>query len=145
MNQTNSLLVWFMKALKSFSCPELCSRYIFNFFGEYSSHITNQWTSLFLCNGYCVNRQLFKNGFYYHNECDHNYYHHHSLIQKAIKHIKIYQIEIYHNISLKEQSYYFLYQTWDLGLVWHYATLYSSIKSCLCLGSTKKYINPITH
>jgi len=53
---------------------------------------------------------MFRNGFYYHNECDRNYYHHHSLIQEAIK-IEIYQIEIYHNISLEEQSYYFLYQT----------------------------------
>ena len=28
---------------------------------------------------------MFRNGFYYHNECDRNYYHHHSLIQEAIK------------------------------------------------------------
>ena len=28
---------------------------------------------------------MFRNGFYYHNECHRNYYHHHSLIQEAIK------------------------------------------------------------
>ena len=47
------------------SMPELCSRCTsLTSLVNIVDLVQNQWTSLFLCNGYCVNRQLFRNGFH---------------------------------------------------------------------------------